>query len=470
MSTLNPHDISAAVDDPVVALFGPARQLPDRIVIRPASGRGVAGLVLTPHPDKAISQRATILAALADGISRIGNLADCADVRTNLQALRHLGVPLRISEQADLEVTGSAGSDLRAAGLTLDAGNSATTSRLLLAVLAGSACDCVLTGNDLLRGRSLNDVLEPLRERGAEIEEMGEQGRLPVRIRGTALRGARLTGGEVTISVDSAQPVSAMQFAAIGAAGPMLIRRRTVARDHTERLLHWTGVPIRQRDADILVTPRRPRAFDLTIPGDPSGAGLLAALHVASANRHRLLTIAGVGLNPLRTGFLRILTAMGVSVIETTTDPDGPEPLGDLRIRLTGPLSGIVVEGSGLVQSAIDELPLVAALAAVADEPTVIRDAAELRGKDTDRITSTVALLHAFNADAEATPDGLLIRPGRPLRAPTGLTLPADHRVIFAAFVLTLLAGGGELTGVGAVATSHPGAIDDLARFAEVEI
>ncbi|MGE7434524.1 3-phosphoshikimate 1-carboxyvinyltransferase [Kitasatospora sp. NPDC001175] len=452
-------------DDRYAGLLDQARALPERILVRSVHPAEAGGPALQPHPDKAISQRATVLAAVADGTSRLSNVADCADVRCNLRALEKLGIQVRVTGPGELMVTGTAASGIRITDRTLDAGNSATTSRLLLAVLAGSTSDCVVTGNRLLRSRPMTEVLDPLRELGAEIEELGEPGRLPLRV-----RGARLRGGEVNVTVDSAQPVSALQFAALNAAGPVRIRRRTMARDHTERLLRWTGVPVAQSELDLLVTPRRPRAFDLTVPGDPSGAALLAALHLASAQPGQELTLTRVGLNPLRTGFLRILAAMGATVTETVTSQDGPEPAGDIRIVLPGPLRGTVVEGRQLVQSAIDELPLVAALAAVAKGRTVIRDAAELKGKDTDRIASTVELLAAFGIAARATPDGLMVEPGTPV-APEQLRLPADHRVIFAAFVLALLAGGGcELSGVRAAATSHPGAIDDLARFARLEI
>ncbi len=445
-------------------VFGPPTDQPDRVLIGPLRAGAPVPARLYPHPDKAISQRATIVAALASGTSRLGNLADCRDVRANLSALSRLGVEVEPLGPASVAVTGRAVADIRARGLTLDVGNSATTSRLLVALLAGSGATCTVTGNDLLRARPMGEVVRPLRELGADLTEMGSPDRLPIRVTGTRLRG-----GEVQVEVDSAQPVSALLLAATAADGPVRIRRRTTARDHTERLLRWTGVPVREDGTDLLVTPRRPRAFDLTVPGDPSAAAFLAALHLASRNAARELTLRGICLNPRRTGFLRVVEAMGARVDTTARGGACPEPVGDIRVSLPGPLGGIVVSGRALVQSCIDELPLVAALAATARGTTVVRDAAELRGKDTDRIDSTVELLRAFGVSARPTADGLVVEPS-PLVAPARVDLPADHRVVFAAFVLAVLCGGTtELRGTAAVATSNPDALRDLARFASVE-
>ncbi|MGW7576323.1 3-phosphoshikimate 1-carboxyvinyltransferase [Streptomyces sp. NPDC054765] len=446
-------------------LFGPTGQLADRIRVHVPHAPDYRQWDLTPHPDKAISQRATLLAALAHGTSRIRGLANCRDIRANLRALTSLGVGIRATGPATAEITGRALEGLRGSGLVLDTGNSATTSRLLLAILAGSGADCTVTGNELLRARPMAEVVQPLRELGADLTELGEPGRLPVRV-----RGSRLSGGTVDVAVDSAQPVSALLFAGSQASGPVRITRRTPARDHTERLLRWTGVPVTESDTELLVTPARPRAFEFAVPGDPSGAALLTALHLASPQAGQELTLRRVGVNPRRTGFLRILRTMGVQVRELPVSDDGPEPVADLVVSLPTGLTGTEVAGPRLVQSAIDELPLVAALATAVTGRTVIRDASEMRGKDTDRIATTVRLLHDFGARAEATADGLVVEPHRPT-APRHVSLPPDHRVVFAAFVLALLSGGvTELRGVSSAATSHPGALDDFARYVPVDV
>lgn len=444
-------------------VFGPPAAQPDRVFIGAPHHDAHRPADLTPHPDKAISQRATILAALADGTSRIRGLADCHDTRNNLRALARLGVAVRPEGPGTVTITGRDVAAFAERDVDLDAGNSATSSRLLLALLAGGRGRYTVTGNASLRGRPMGEVIRPLRQLGAHLTELDAADRLPVRI-----DGVRLHGGEVAVRADSAQPVSALLYAAVSAAGPVIIRRRTAARDHTERLLRWTGVQVEESETRLRVLPARPRAFDLAIPGDPSAAAFLAALHLAAAPG-RELALHEVCLNPRRTGFFAAVAAMGAKVDLGPRGADGPEPVGTVRVSRTGRLNSAVISGPQLIQSAIDELPLLAALAATADGPVVIADAAELRGKDTDRIATTLDLLTAFGVRARANADGLEVTPTPP-QGPPVLELPADHRVVFAAFVLALLAGGGtELRGVAAAATSNPAALGELARFARIE-
>lgn len=445
------------------SVFGPPAEPVDQVWVgAPYSGPGTKAV--RAHADKAISQRATILGALAEGESVISDLADCRDVRRNLDALAALGVPIRPAGAAAVAVIGRHPRDWSSRGLSLDVGNSATTSRLLIAVLAGSGAACIVTGNALLRSRPMAEVVDPLRVLGANLAALGAPGRLPFRIEGTSL-----TGGEVTVSVDSAQPVSALLFAGMHAIEPVTIRRRTAARDHTERLLRWTGVPVTESATEVVVQPARPAAFDLTVPGDPSGAALLAALHLASPRSAETLTISGVGINPRRVGFFDVLGEMGAKIEIGGLDDSGPEPIGDMHVMRQGEWVGVELAEPRAVQSMIDEIPLLAALATVASGPTYIRNAGELRGKDTDRIAATVSLLGAFGCQASATDDGLVVHPGPP-SAPAHVDLGGDHRMIFAAMVLAVLCGGNVvLRGVGAAATSHPRALADLALWAPVE-
>jgi 3-phosphoshikimate 1-carboxyvinyltransferase len=444
-------------------VFGPPAEPVDQVWVgAPYASAGPK--VLGAHADKAISQRATILGALADGESVIGNLADCRDVRRNLDALSALGVPIRPTGEAAIAVTGRHPREWRSMEPSLDVGNSATTSRLLIAVLASGVADYVVTGNDLLCSRPMAEVIDPLRELGANLTELGAPGRLPVKIGGTSLKG-----GEVRVSVDSAQPVSALLFAGLHATDPVTIRRRTPARDHTERLLRWSGVPITEAATVVVVQPARPTPFELRVPGDPSGAAFLAALHLASPQATETLTIPGVGINPRRIGFFHTLAEMGIAVEIHGVHDSGPEPTGDVHVRRSGDCAGVELSDPQVVQSMIDEIPLLAALSTVAAGPTCIRNASELSSKDTDRIAATVSLLSAFGCHAKATEDGLIVHPGSP-RAGARVDLGGDHRLVFAAMVLAVLSGGDvELRGVGAAATSHPGALADLAHWAPVE-
>lgn len=417
-----------------------------------------------PHADKAISQRATLLAALADGRSRIGNLADCRDTRANLRALELLGIAVQV-DGGTVTVDGVTPGRLDFRGGTLDAGNSATTARLLIAVLAGSRVDCVVDGNDLLRNRPMSWLVDPLRQLGADLTYLGEEGRLPVRVAGT-----RLHGGTLDVEIDSAQPVSALLFAGLAADGQVVIRRRTAARDHTERMLRWTGVDVEVEPDRVTLTPGSPRAFDLTVPGDPSAAAVLAALHLASPRAVSPLLLEDVCLNPTRLGFFRALRSLGADVTwREHTDTGSPEPVGTIEVRGPLRLDGGAVGGRELIQAGIDELPLLAALCCRAERPLVIEDAAELRDKDTDRIATTVALLTGFGVDAHATADGMVVRPSEP-KAPAEVSLPRDHRLVFAGCVLAVLAGGElVLDGMDAAATSYPALTEDLATYLTVE-
>jgi 3-phosphoshikimate 1-carboxyvinyltransferase len=423
-----------------------------------------AGLHATPHPDKAISQRATIVAALAEGVSRISNLADCNDVMRNLACLVDLGVELESNGSGDVEIRGRVPAAITRQGVVLDAGNSATTARFLTAVVAATGAEVVITGNAALRRRPMAEVVTPLRALGADITGIGPDGRLPIRVRGRAL-----TGGAAHVEVDSAQPVSAALLAAAMAGGPSVVHRRVPARDHTERLLRWTGVEITESPRRLEVRPGPWKPFELRVPGDPSGAAYLAAVHLASAHRNRPLLLREVCTNPRRTGFFKILRAMGVEVELSAEHDLGPESVADISVRAVGPLQAVSISDPALVQSAIDELPMIAALAAAAEGETRIEKAAELRDKDTDRIATTVAVLGQFGVRARPTHDGLVVLPS-PLRAPERVQLPNDHRLVFAGIVLALLAGAHtELQGVGAVNTSYPEAINELRRWVVLE-
>lgn len=443
-------------------LFGPAVRIPKRVRLgRPYETD--ERMEVVPHPDKAISQRATILAALADGRSRIGNLADCADTRSNLEALGQLGIPLA-ADRSELLIEGVTSQDINYRGRPLNAGNSATTARLLIAVLAGSDADCVVEGNALLRSRPMEWLVSPLLTMGGKVRYEGDRGRLPVRVVGSRLRGA-----ELTVEVDSAQAVSALLFAGLTTDELVVINRRTAARDHTERLLRWTGLKVEESPERVELAPGRPQAFDLEVPGDPSAAAVLAALHLASPRAASPLTLRGVCLNPRRLGFFQLLNQLGGDASWRGTPSSGPEPVGTITVSGAGELDGGEVGGPEVIQSGIDELPLLAALASRSRKGLVIRDAAELRGKDTDRIASTVRLLTGFGVDAQPTADGLVVRPSKVL-TPAEVRLPADHRLVFAACVLALLAGGRVvLDGVDAAGTSHPGLLGDLARYLPVE-
>jgi coenzyme F420 hydrogenase subunit beta len=418
-----------------------------------------------PPGDKSIAQRAAFAAALTDGTSTIRNVPRSDDIESNLAILRQLGVD--IWEAADTSIViggrGLRGLAPPGSGSTLSPGNSATTARILIGLLAGTPGEFRIDGNELLRQRPMAWIVDPLRRAGADITYEAEPGRLPMRIRGSQL-------GAIAHQVEifSAQPVSALLFAGLQSSGETLINRRVKARDHTERLLRHLEVALDETETMVrMAPPDRLPPFDLTLPGDISTAAFPIACVVASPVLRRLV-IEGVGINETRTGFVRTLLAMGAGIVIEPIGMEGSEPVGRIVVESGHRLRGIEIGGAALVQSMIDELPLLAALAARADGRTVIRDAQELKDKDTDRIATTVAALRPFGVQIEGRADGFVIEQSA-LSGAKSLVLPPDHRVIFAAMTLaSSLEEPTTMSGWERVSVSFPGCLEVLGQLASV--
>jgi len=451
-----------APSQPDEAAAAPRQRVPVTIGFDVTSTREI---VWCPPGDKAIAQRASFAAALADGTSTIRNIPKSDDIESNLSILRQLGVD--IWEAADASIV-IGGRGLR--GLTppenkatLNPGNSATTARILISILAGNPGEFRIDGNELLRRRPMEWIVEPLRKAGAHIVYESSRGRLPAHIRGSTL-------GAISeeVEVFSAQPVSALLFGGLQASGETVIHRRAKARDHTERLLRSLGVKVDETETTVrMAPPARLPAFNLTLPGDISTASLPIACVVASPLPRRLV-IEDVGINETRTGFIRTLQAMGAGIEIESKGMEGAEPVGRIIVESGHPLRGIEVGGAALIQSMIDELPMLAALAARAHGRTVIRDAQELKDKDTNRITTTVAALSPFGVRIEGREDGFVIEPSQ-LSGAKRLMLPPDHRIIFAA--MTLASSVEEpttMSGWEKVSVSFPGCLELLGQLASV--
>jgi coenzyme F420 hydrogenase subunit beta len=422
-------------------------------------------IVWRPPGDKAIAQRAAFAAALADGTSTIRNIPQADDIENNLAILRQLGVDIWEAADASIVIGGRGLRGLAAqeSRPTLNPGNSATTARILMSILAGTPGEFRIDGNELLCRRPMEWIVEPLRKAGSHIVYESSRGHLPAHIRGSTL-------GPINHSVDifSAQPVSALLFAALQSSGETVITRRAKARDHTERLLRHLGVAVDETETSVRMTPPdRLPAFDLTLPGDISTAAFPIACVVASPLPRRLV-IEDVGINETRTGFVRTLQAMGARIEIEPKGMEGNEPVGRIIIESGHPLRGIEVGGASFVQSMIDELPMLAALAARADGPTVIRDAQELKDKDTDRIATTLSTLRPFGVRIQGREDGFVIEPSE-LSGAKSLVLLPDHRVIFAA--MTLASSLEEMTTISGwerVSVSFPGCLELLSQLASV--
>jgi 3-phosphoshikimate 1-carboxyvinyltransferase len=416
--------------------------------------RGIRGVVRVPG-DKSIGHRALILGALAEGETRLRGLSGGEDNLRTREILRALGVKVR-EEAGSLVLLGTGLGGLRPAPGILDCGNSGTSMRLIAGVLAGQPFESLLDGDASLRRRPMRRIAEPLRAMGAVVETSAA-GTAPLRVRGGALRGIAYE-----LPVASAQVKSCLLFAGLYAAGETRVREPAPSRDHTERMLAAFGAPV-GRDGDWIIAPRerRLRGCSMTVPGDLSSAAFLlaAALLVPGGE----VTVLEVGLNPTRTGILDLWRAMGADLTVHETGSIGGEPVGTVTAR-HGPLRGIDVGGEVVVR-AIDEIPIFALTAAMAEGVTRIRDAAELRAKESDRLAALARELTKMGVRATEHPDGLSIEGPARLRA-TAFQSDGDHRIAMMAAVASLVADGPSVIDeVDSVATSFPGFFPLLASL-----
>ena len=409
--------------------------------------------------DKSISHRALILGALAEGDSRVANPLDSDDVRATAACMAALGVELDWPAGAsEARIRGGGLHGLYESETVLDCGNSGTTLRLLTGLLAAHPLFSVLSGDASLRRRPMGRVVEPLQRMGARISARAGDTLAPVAIRGGPLRAIRHEP-----PVASAQVKSALLLAGLFVEAPVRVVEPAPTRDHTERLLEIMGAPVAREGRAIAVRrPGRLRPLDLRVPGDVSSAAPWLALAVCHPDAE--IRLEGVGVNPTRTGLLDVMRRMGADVELLEERAEGGEPVADVVARSSS-LRGVVVEGSE-VPRAIDELPLVALLGCFAEGETVVREAAELRVKESDRVEAVTAMLSALGADVEARPDGFVVRGPRELRG-ASLDAAGDHRMGMLGAVAGSLAAAGEThVARDAVSVSYPGFREALAEAA----
>jgi 3-phosphoshikimate 1-carboxyvinyltransferase len=411
--------------------------------------------------DKSISHRALILGSLARGRSYIGNASPAADVLATAACLRACGVWVRDFPPTRYALDGGGvGMSLRNPESVLDCANSGTTMRLLAGLLAGADLDATLDGDASLRRRPMLRVADPLRAMGATVD-VSPEGTAPLRVRGKRV----LEGLTWPSPVASAQVKSAILLAGLSADGPTTVIEPLPTRDHTERMLRMCGIDVVTSGAAVTVRPGQLEPFGLRIPGDLSSAAFFLAL--AASRPGWRLKCPWVGLNPGRTGILTVLEAMGAAVRIETRDPaGGVEPVGDVEVHGTG-LHGVVISDA-LTVRCIDELPVIAVLASQAEGDTEIRDAGELRNKETDRIALLETGLRLLGVACESTADSLTVHGPVRLRA-AHLDAAGDHRFAMAwAIAAALVApGGGEsiIDGADAAAVSYPTFFSELATL-----
>ena len=411
--------------------------------------------------DKSISHRALMFNALARGRARVDGFLDAADTRSTIACLRALGASIEQLADGAVIVEGRGRAGLSEATDVLDCGNSGTTMRLLAGIVAGLPGLAVLTGDESLRRRTMARIVRPLNQLGARVTARAE-GTLPPIV----IEGGRIAGGQrLETPMASAQVKSAILLAGLAADGPTTVVQPARTRDHTERLLAAMGATIEVDGPSVILTPPAGdlAAVDVRVPGDISTAA--AWIVAATLHPDAEIVLGGVGINETRSGILDILRAMGASIELAEERTVGGEPVGDLVVR-SATLHGVEV-GGDLVPRAIDELPLVALAGALASGETVIRDAAELRVKESDRVATTGALLRAFGAQVEEREDGLRVAGGATLHGAT-VDSAGDHRVAMLGAIAGLLAAGETtVTGADAVAVSYPAFWSDLGRLRE---
>ena len=402
---------------------------------------------LTVPGDKSVSHRALMLAALAEGDSHISGFLEGEDTRATAAVFAQLGVSIETPAPGERLVHGVGLHGLRGSGRPLDCGNAGTGMRLLTGLLAGQAFDSTLVGDESLSRRPMRRVTEPLASMGASIDS--REGLPPLRIHG----GRRLQGIRYELPVASAQVKSALLLAGLYAEGETEILEPHPTRDYTERMLAAFGWPIEFAPGRARLSGGHAlRATDVQVPADFSSAAffLVAASLVPGSD----LLLRAVGLNPRRTGLLQALRLMGADIEVLDPRHSGGEPVADLRVR-HAPLHAIELPAA-LVPDMIDEMPALFVAAAMAQGTTVIRGAAELRVKESDRIASMAAGLRALGVVIDETPDGAVIAGGA--FGPGTVESHGDHRVAMSFAVAGLLASGGvRIQDCRNVATSFPG-------------
>jgi 3-phosphoshikimate 1-carboxyvinyltransferase len=413
-----------------------------------------------PPADKSISHRAALFAAMSDEPVTITNYLDAADTRSTLEAVLRLGAGVQQDGEGTVLVRGvGLHAPLETTGGRLDVGNSGTLLRLLPGWLAGQpGAEWTLDGDESIRRRPVDRVVRPLREMGADIDAREE------RFTPLTVRGGGLHGITYELPMASAQVKSCVLIAGMLADGSTTIVEGRPSRDHTERILARSRVPF-ERDG-LRVTVAQVDELELesiAVPGDPSSAAfIVAAAALVPGSR---VVIRNVGLNWTRSGFFRIAERMGAVILGDLEEPGSfapEEPVGELDVA-HAPLVGTEVTPEE-VPAAIDELTLVALMGAFAEGETVVRGAAELRHKESDRISAVVDGLTALGADIEATDDGFAVRgDGNPLRGGR-IDARGDHRIAMLGAIAGLASREGvEVLGMDSAAISYPGFENDLA-------
>lgn len=411
---------------------------------------------LTIPGDKSISHRSVMFGSIAEGTTEIHGFLNGADCISSMNCFRQLGIDIECAGDV-VTVHGKGLHGLSKPAGTLDAGNSGTTTRLISGILAAQPFDSRLTGDSSICKRPMKRIMTPLKMMGADIESENGNDCAPLLIHGRALRGISYSS-----PVASAQVKSCVLLAGLYADGATSVTEPYVSRNHTELMLKSYGADVRSAGTTVTIQPaKRLVGQKITVPGDISSAAYFLVAGLITPNSH--ITIKNVGINPTRDGILDVIRAMGGDMELSNVTENSGEPTADITVR-TSDLAGCVIEGS-LIPRLIDEIPAIAVLACFADGETVIRNAEELKVKESNRIDVMVNALSDMGADITGTDDGMIIRGGRPLHGAV-IDSRLDHRIAMSFAIVGINADGDtDIRGAECVNISYPGFYDDLARL-----
>lgn len=415
----------------------------------------IRGEVTVPG-DKSISHRAVMFGAISDGRTEIQNFLEGADCLSTISCFRSMGIEIE-KKQNQILVHGKGLRGLTAPSGILDCGNSGTTTRLISGILSPQPFTSTLTGDDSIKKRPMNRIIEPLTMMGADIKSLNGNGCAPLQICGRPLHGIHYHS-----KVASAQVKSAILLAGLYAEGETRVTEPKLSRNHTELMLKRFGADVRTEGTTAVIRQASHlTGTNILVPGDISSAVYFVAAALILPNSEVL--IKNVGINPTRAGLLTVCKNMGAQISLVNESHEGSEPTADLLVHSSN-LKGTVIEGD-LIPAMIDELPTVALMACFAEGTTVIRDAAELKVKESNRIAIMVENLSAMGADIVETEDGMIIHGGKPLHGAV-IDSHKDHRIAMTFAVAALAAGGEtEILDADCVSISYPRFYDELNRL-----
>ena len=407
---------------------------------------------LTVPGDKSISHRAVMFGALANGTTKISHFLEGADCLSTISCFRKMGIDIERNKD-EILVHGKGLHGLCTPSGILDVGNSGTTTRLISGILAGQKFSSELDGDDSIRTRPMKRIMTPLNRMGADIASIRDNGCAPLRINGKNLHGIHYDS-----PVASAQVKSCVLLAGLYADGITSVTEPFLSRNHTEIMLNYFGAEVHSEGTTASVKPEPVLdGREVKVPGDISSAAYFIAAGLLTPDSEILLR--NVGINPTRAGLLKICMDMGADITLLNQSTEG-EPTADLLIR-TSSLKGTIVEGE-IIPALIDEIPMIAVMAAFVEGTTVIRDAQELKVKESDRIAVMVENLRRMGADIEGTDDGMIIHGGKPLHGAV-IDSHLDHRVAMSFAVAgTVCDGTVDINGGDCVKISYPDFYNDL--------